>query len=105
MMKECLLNFQHMFIIFDLLTFQITHIEDIRNLVSLSGDLGDSYIETEIEQSMGNQIEKAHMIVCKDLNQTKEIGRFVVHNDSRWARWLLFHSDGNRGKVFLSRFF
>jgi hypothetical protein len=82
-MKEGFLNFNDLFFVFDLLSFQISHIKDIRNLISFGSDLGDFYIETETEKSMGDQVQKAHMIIGKDLDQTKEIGGFVVHDDSR----------------------
>ena len=82
-MKEGFLNFSDLFFVFDFLAFEIPHIKDIRNLIPFGGDLRDFYIETETEKCMGDQVQKANMIVGKDFDQTKEIGRFVVNDDSR----------------------
>ena len=62
-MNKGFLNFDHLFLVFDLLSFKVPHIKDIRDLIPFGGDFSDSYIETEPEKGVGDLIESAHVII------------------------------------------
>ena len=57
----------------DLLSAQITDVEDIKHLVHLGGNLGDPDIQVTPEQSVSDPVKKPREVVSIDFNDGKKI--------------------------------
>ena len=67
----------------DLFTGSIGDIEDIDDLVEVSGDFGERDVQAEFAKNSGNDEEESPAVVGEDVDDGAGVGGFVVGDDLR----------------------
>ena len=74
----------------DLLSAQITDVEDIKHLVHLGGNLSDPDIQIASEQGFSDSVKKPREVVSIDFNDGEKIRATIVHDNFIRSRGCAF---------------